>query len=151
VSGIALQAITLWRPWTWAIVHAGKDVENRGWPPPKRLVGSYIAIHAGKRWDDDAVFALREYQGVQVPIGAEEHQVGVVAIARIAGVIPPQGEPGVSRWWASGAFGWKLADVVPIPAVVCNGRQGLWLLPDHVATQVRERYVAARAAMRVAL
>ncbi len=41
-----MRAITVRQPWAWAIVHGGKDVENRS----RNIAGSYrglIAIHAG--------------------------------------------------------------------------------------------------------
>lgn len=40
-------ALTLWPEWAWAICYLGKRVENRGWKDD-RLVGSYLALHAGK-------------------------------------------------------------------------------------------------------
>lgn len=45
-----MRILTLWRPWAWAIIHAGKDVENR----QRNAAGSYrgpIAIHAGLQSD----------------------------------------------------------------------------------------------------
>lgn len=41
-----MRAITVRQPWAWAIVHGGKDVENR----TRNVAGSYrgpVAIHAG--------------------------------------------------------------------------------------------------------
>lgn len=41
-----MRAITVRQPWAWAIVHGGKDVENRS----RNIAGSYrgpVAIHAG--------------------------------------------------------------------------------------------------------
>jgi hypothetical protein len=42
-----VKALTVQQPWAWAIVHGGKDVENRtqawGYRGP-------LAIHAGQRW-----------------------------------------------------------------------------------------------------
>jgi hypothetical protein len=29
----AVKALTIRQPWAWAVVYAGKDVENRGWRP----------------------------------------------------------------------------------------------------------------------
>lgn len=49
-----MRALTVRQPWAWAIVHGGKDVENR----PRHLAGSYrgpVAIHAGLEFDDDAM------------------------------------------------------------------------------------------------
>jgi hypothetical protein len=47
-----MRAITVRQPWAWAIVHGGKDVENR----TRNIAGSYrgpVAIHAGLRLDED--------------------------------------------------------------------------------------------------
>ncbi len=49
----ATHALTLHRPWPWAIIHGSKRVENRSWAPPAWLIGQRLAIHAGKRWDAD--------------------------------------------------------------------------------------------------
>ena len=41
---------TVRQPWAWAIIHGGKNVENR----VRNLAGDYrgtVAIHAGKAWD----------------------------------------------------------------------------------------------------
>lgn len=49
-----MRALTLWRPWTWAIYHAGprrKLIENRDWEPPRSVMGQIIALHAGKTFD----------------------------------------------------------------------------------------------------
>lgn len=46
-----MRALTVRQPWAWAIVHGGKDVENRS-----RSLGPYrglVAIHAGLTWDGD--------------------------------------------------------------------------------------------------
>ena len=45
-------AITLWRPWSWALFH-GKTIENRTWAPPAWIVGKQIVIHAGKTYDKE--------------------------------------------------------------------------------------------------
>lgn len=51
-----MKALTLWRPWPYAIFHlpphVAKRVENRSWKPPVTLIGHRIAIHAGKTWDE---------------------------------------------------------------------------------------------------
>ena len=43
-----MQAITLWPEWSWAILNLGKDVENRCWPLPPKLIGVALALHAGR-------------------------------------------------------------------------------------------------------
>ena len=46
-----MRALTLWRPWTWAVCHAGKRIENRPWRPWLSVMGQEIALHAGKTYD----------------------------------------------------------------------------------------------------
>lgn len=44
-----MRAITVRQPWAWAIIHGGKNVENRS----RNIAGSYrgpVAIHAGKTY-----------------------------------------------------------------------------------------------------
>lgn len=44
-----MKALTVQQPWAWAIVHGGKDIENR------TTLWKYrgpLAIHAGTRWSD---------------------------------------------------------------------------------------------------
>lgn len=44
-----MKALTIWPEWMWAIANLGKDVENRGYLPPKTIRGQRIALHAGKK------------------------------------------------------------------------------------------------------
>ncbi len=53
-----MRILTVRQPWAWALVHGGKDVENRS----RNLAGSYrgpVAIHAGKQEDKNA-FSLSD-------------------------------------------------------------------------------------------
>src|SRR5271166_3506683 len=57
-------AISIRQPWAWAVVHAGKDVENRGPHAPRLFqaaVGQRVYIHASKsmitaEWLDASAF-----------------------------------------------------------------------------------------------
>jgi hypothetical protein len=44
-----VRALTVQQPWAWAIVHGGKDIENRTQAWTYR---GPLAIHAGNRWSD---------------------------------------------------------------------------------------------------
>ena len=51
-----MRAITIRQPWAWAVIHAGKTVENRS----RNIAGDYrgpVAIHASKRDDLNAFIA----------------------------------------------------------------------------------------------
>ena len=128
-----MYALTLWQPWAWAIARAGKDVENRTWPPPKWLIGQRLAIHAGKGWDESWNFwADHDENDPLYECGA-----GIVAVVTVVGVITMGARP----WFdGTGPYGWVLADVVPVdPPIPCRGRQGLWQLPPEVEAELEKR------------
>ena len=60
-----VRALTLFSAWSWAIMYAGKRIENRSWEQ-RGMIGSYIVIHAGKnigsRPGDPAMF--EEFESV---------------------------------------------------------------------------------------
>lgn len=123
-----MKAITIHRPWSWAIAQGFKGVENRTWRPGARVVGSRIAIHAGRRYDPEARLWIRHACGIVVP-DETECPTGIVAIATIDRVVDQSDSP-----WFVGPIGWVLVDVEalanPIP---CPGAQGLWDVPNEIA------------------
>lgn len=136
-----LRALTIWRPWAGLIAAGVKPIENRDWPPPKSLVGEYLAIHAGKKWDGDGAtwaWALMDRLGLHVP-AARANAEGIVAVARVTGAVTTSDSP-----WFVGDYGWTLAEVVAIDPVPCKGMQGLWTVPPDVLATVRARYAAAK-------
>lgn len=50
-----LTCITLWQPWASWIALGWKSIETRTHPQFAHVVGKRIGIHAGKRWDDQAI------------------------------------------------------------------------------------------------
>lgn len=154
-----MKALTLWRPWSDAIIHGPKRVENRAWTPPRALLGEVIAIHAGKRFDEVAALGIAVDFRIDwtPPMTDAESPQGIVGVARLRGWLDlrerhAQHEPGPDAWalrrspWWAGPVGWWLDDVVAIEPVPCRGAQGLWTVPADVAAIVEER---ARAARRV--
>lgn len=73
-----MRILTVRQPWAWAIIHGGKDVENR----VRNIAGDYrgpVAIHAGLAFDREAHTspALREAQDcAAVADGAEVYPGG---------------------------------------------------------------------------
>jgi hypothetical protein len=129
------RALTLWQPWVHAISHGSKRLENRKQKPPAALIGSHIAIHAGKTlrlWD---LAWINEQFGYEFR-ESEIPRMAVVATARIDGYVTSSTDP-----WFFGPYGWRLSDVVTLPEPVpCKGALGLWTMPTDVAAAVARQY-----------
>lgn len=132
----SIYGLTLWQPWASAIVFGSKRIENRDWRVSNRLIGEFIAIHAGKfndtRWETEHFI----WDKMACTFGKDQIVLGaVIGVAVLDGFVEQSDDP-----WFFGPWGWVLRDVVPIDPVPCTGRQGLWTLPADVYGQVRERY-----------
>lgn len=164
-----MRAITVRQPWAWAIVHGGKDVENRS----RNIAGSYrgpVAIHAGLKLDGAAVLdrqiareagygsdwrpwveALDFGAIIGVADLVDVHQcslnLGCYYPADVLGWVPALGidheYETCSEWGMAGhhhlVFANPRALTTPIPA---KGRLGLWTLSDDLAAQVTESVAA---------
>ena len=145
-----LRALTLLRPWTDAILYGGKRVENRTWAPPKSIIGTVIALHAGRGYQnlEDSYWPSGGWQ----PPSKKDSAEGIVGLARVVRVIGsdplfadrrPEGLPEDQIGWWCGPIGWLLADVQPLKRPVpCVGHLSVWLVPDAVELAVREQIAA---------
>lgn len=152
-----MRALTIKPPWSHAIAHGSKRIENRGWPAPAWVIGRRIAIHAGKSFDWDADFP----PGLRVQWAAPEDCAlgAVVAVATLDGCHHPDHcrshsdeNPDRPRgslcspWAMHAGFHWTLAAVRPLPEPIpCRGALGLWRLPDDVESAVRAQLEATHA------
>lgn len=117
-------ALTVKQPWLWLILHGPKFIENRSWPPPAKLIGSRIWLHAGKSIDQDGINFIRS-QRIELP---ENFETGaVLGSATLADVVTGYNDP-----WFFGPYGWVLKNIEvldqPIP---CQGKQKLWRFPPE--------------------
>lgn len=145
-----MKALTIWQPWAWAIADSSKRVENRDWRPPADLIGQWIAIHAGKRYDKSGAESIRSELGLIVPKHDDLPQGAIVAVAVIDRVEDSSDDsPAWDDPWFVGAFGWYLRDVTKIDPVACNGAQKLWNVPSRVLEQVRIGFREARERARL--
>lgn len=145
-----MRALTLWRPWHFAILHLKQDpkrVENRPWKPWESVIGTRIALHAGRHWDDGA-------PPVACTDDPRSRDEGVVGTAIVRGWIRVEPLLGIgvshsptltlleaqrhaSSHWYFGPFGWVLEDVraLSIP-IACSGALGLWRLPAAIESEL---------------
>jgi hypothetical protein len=151
-----VKALTLWRPWPWAIFYGGakrKLLENRDWPPPEYLVGRGhpLVLHAGKKWDDEGADFIRETLGIGVLPPEAEHE-GLIGKTLLTGVARnlPEVPAGQERWWV-GDCGWLMhgpATVAFPEPIPCRGAQGVWELPLELSHRVSDVLIAMDAARK---
>lgn len=144
-----MRALTVRQPWAWAIVHGGKNVENR----TRNIAGGYrgpVAIHAGLQADEPAlrdlparppewvtaprVFYYGVFLGV-VDLVDVHHQVGSGARNDCCD------SPWADAWYhgRGSLVHLVLANPRPLPEPIpCRGRLGLWTPPADVLEQLRE-------------
>lgn len=142
-----MKALSLWRPWPTLIMAYGKDIENRGWRPPRSLLegdaDGWFAIHAAQKVDPAGIATLMNLARAGSDVFAMDAEqaagpTGIVGMARCDGWVTTFGEVQLmpraqngKDWrvspWLSGPVGWALGPVAalrdPIP---CRGQQGLW-------------------------
>lgn len=132
-----MHALTIHQPWAFCIAQDTKRIENRRWPPTKWIIGKRLAIHAGKKLDEDAMHWLRD-RGLDVPLRSSLPMGTVVAVAKVLGWTDHLRSSHPQAKWFAGPCGWVLDEVVALPQpVVCRGYQKLWRLPQDVEEQVR--------------
>ena len=129
-----MRALTVRQPWAWAIIHAGKDIENRSWW--NRHCRGTVAIHASA--NADSVDELP--RGVTRPRDDALFRGAVIGIVDIVDVV----ERHRSRWF-SGPLGWVLRNPRALPTPIsCNGRLGLWLLPANIDREIQRQLAKSR-------
>lgn len=116
-------AVSVRQPWAWAILHAGKTVENRRWATGYR---GELLIHAGKTVEDDAVDVVAALAARDVPEGLPTG--GVVGRVRLVDVHHADDcYMTCSPWAQTGCWHWVLGDVRPERVLrPCPGRLGLF-------------------------
>lgn len=115
-----MKAISIQQPWAWAILHAGKDIENRNWSTAFR---GDIAVHATRTQQ-----AWKLPQGVTPPSEQDLTVKAVIGIVEIVDVVTRSS----SRWF-TGPYGFVLRNprVLSRP-VPCPGNLRIWTVPPRV-------------------
>ncbi len=117
-----MKALSIRQPWIWAMLHAGKDVENRSWPTEYR---GPIYLHASKVLDIDGKEWIRNQMGIKVP--GDLPRGGVVARALLVNCVKIYSSP-----WFFGEFGFVLREIEPVPFIPCKGALGIFEIPEQM-------------------
>jgi len=127
-------ALSIRQPWAWAIIYAGKDIENRttfavtkGGMTPRR-----IAVHAAKglkRNEYDIAAEFMKKIGVVCPPACELKRGGIIGAVDVTAVV----RESQSKWFF-GPRGLVLANPVPCDFIPSVGALGFfkWERNDNV-------------------
>lgn len=160
-------ALSVRQPWAWAIIHAGKDIENRDWrhPNPARTFRGPFALHAASgmtrdEYDDAAETICDITRGVAPPARelARGAIIGVVEVVDVVrGNLSDRARLGP---WFFGPVGLVLRNPRPITPIPCKGQLGFfewrpsggeiappakWMLPPAPKGDKPERPAPAKA------
>jgi hypothetical protein len=124
-----MKALSIRQPWAWAIIAAGKDIENRSWPTRYR---GPVLIHTSKSMTRTGYehclhtmhWISRRHpfpEGLTLPSFRELERGGIVGKARIVDCVSQHPSP-----WFFGPYGFVLADVEPVTFQPCKGALGFF-------------------------
>lgn len=149
-----MRILTVRQPWAWALIHGGKDVENR----VRNIAGDYrgpVAIHAGLEdeplaWVDWRIASVSDrYTGRLRNEAASEARGAIIGVVNLWAVHQdrdsgnccphrPSGGPGGSPWAERDVWHLCLSDPRPLAEPIpYKGALGLRTLPDDVADAIR--------------
>lgn len=134
-----LRALSVRQPWAHAIVHMGKDVENR---PRCNSHRGLLLIHAsGHMKGDEYRFARRfmERNGLgpeRLPDRDAIQKGGIIGVVEMTDCV----ERSTSPWWMGGPRGFALRRARPLPFIHCKGTVTplVWTPPPAVRERVAE-------------
>lgn len=120
-------ALSVRQPWSWAIIHAGKDVENRSDAAIRHMDFRRVhrlAIHASKGMTQDEYEHARAFMGsigVNCPLAADLLRGGVIGSVAVIGIVKNSGSP-----WFFGPRGILLKSPEPCEFSAGPGAFGLF-------------------------
>jgi hypothetical protein len=125
-----MMALSIRPAWAWAIIHAGKDVENR--TRRCHFRGRFL-VHASLEltsddFDKAAQTLAAAGEDAIVPREDEFATGGVIGSVELVDVI----ESCQSVWYQPGTFGWLLKNPRPLPFIPYTGRRNWFHVPDDL-------------------
>ncbi|ETX26590.1 ASCH domain-containing protein [Roseivivax isoporae] len=118
------KALSVRQPWAWAIMFAGKDIENRSWQAVNHglSVCGEIVLHAAKgmtqqEYEDAADFMASI--GVTCPPPYDLWRGAVIGTVEVVDVVRESASP-----WFFGPRGLVLRNPKPVAPVAVNGALG---------------------------
>lgn len=121
-----MKALSILQPWAWAILHLGKDIENRTW---RTNVRGRFLIHTGKGFDTDGYWHLRDTiddcRGwPAIPDREQFERGGIVGSAVLRDCVMAS----ESKWFF-GPYGFVLQGIKRMVFLPYRGERGFFEVP----------------------
>ena len=131
-----MKAITVRQPWAWAIINAGKDIENRNWNTHFR---GRVAIHAAsamtrEEYKDGYERIKSINHRLKIPAYEDLARGAIIGTVEIIDCVQDSDSP-----WFGGKHGFVLARPKklsePIP---CKGALSFWNVPQKIGSRIKK-------------
>ena len=127
-----MKALSIRQPWAWAIIHAGKDIENRSWPT--RFRGRFM-VHASQGMTRGEYENCLDHchhvsqanpfpAGLTMPAFDELPRGGIIGSIDLVDCVA--GTIFNSNPWFFGPYGFRLANPEPLPFTPLKGKLGFF-------------------------
>jgi hypothetical protein len=130
-----MKAISIRSPWAWAILYAGKDIENRSWITHTR---GTVAVHASKTMSrpfyEEARAEIKKLAPrAKMPAYEAMPRSAIIGLVDVVACEPKT----KSKWHDRGQYGFVLANPRvlrrPIP---CDGWLNFWEVPENIVRRI---------------
>lgn len=132
-----LKALTIHRPWVWAIFEGLKRVENRSWTTTHR---GLLAIHAGRSSASDQR-AATTFQSLKIEYPKHFLSNAIVGTVELFEILPlneyleKYGDDPMNRAFAVGPYCWVLTSPVKCLPISCPGNFQIWNVKKMLSRQ----------------
>lgn len=134
--GLPRLALSVRQPWAWAIIHAGKHLENRTWGSMNHHLKKQrgpICIHASSgmtRREYDAARGFMAHNGVVCPDAADLVRGAIIGTATVVDWVRTS-----QSFWFMGPGALSMRDMRPVDPVPCSGALGFfeWMRSGDLA------------------
>ena len=155
-------ALSVRQPWAWAILHGGKDVENRDWrrPNPGLTFRGRVALHASSGMTQDEYDAIMPRSAPPIPPPHLLVRGAIIGHVTIMDIIRDPNRDMIKSEWFHGPVGLMLHDPVAIDPIPCAGALGffawrknltdavtppaVWMLPEDMRPARQARPARAK-------
>ena len=131
-----MKALTLRQPWAWAIINAGKDIENRNWKTHSR---GRVAIHAAAgmtrgQYEEACEYIRNINHSIRIPEYGDLERGAIIGMVEIIDCVQAS-----DSFWFMGKYGFVLAHSKrlrePIP---CKGALSFWSVPPNIEARMKK-------------